>query len=205
MMRPLIAVALGLGIVLGTSACASTPTPHELQREAMQPAGTPSPPASPIPDPRHTREITGEGFRVAADSAFQQLDRTSRNGEPMLVLRRASRVPALPIQVAVLREPDPGQDVVEQSYALEMSKRTLGGATDISRSDVAWPNASRAVLVQWTENVPTTGGESVPTRYWQLNAQVTDKLILIVVGFAPAAEFADSKVDDVVRTFRINT
>ena len=97
------------------------------------------------------------------------------------------------------------QDVVEQSYVLEATKRTLGQAADVSRSDVVWPKASRAVLVQWTENVPTSAGRTVPTRYWQLNAQVNKKLILIVVGFAPAAEFDASRVGDVVRTFRIGT
>lgn len=199
-----LAVVAVVGLALATSACSDTPTPAELQRAAMQPSGTPSPAASPIGDPRDTREVVGEGFRLAADSAFQRSDAESSNGEPMLVLRRASKVAALPIQVAVLREPDPAQDVVEQSYALETAKRSLGGVTDISRSDVVWPDTERTILVQWTEDVPTKSGKSVSTRYWQLNAQVTNKLILVVVGFAPASEFADSQVDEIVRTFRVS-
>ena len=197
------AAVAGLGLLL--TGCVSTPSSEQLRQQAMQPAGTPSPAANPISDPRDTREVEGKGFRLAADSAFQRLDLTSKNGEPMLVLRRASQVPALPVQIAVLREPDPKQDVVEQSYSLEVSKRTLGESTDISRSDLVWPGVERAVLVQWTQNVPTTASESVSTRYWQLSTQVTDKLILVVVGFAPAAEFDAARVGDIVRTFRINT
>lgn len=119
------------------------------------------------------------------------------------LLRRASQEPALPIQVAVLREPEPAQDPIEQSYALETAMRTVDGATDITRSEVAWPDAERAVLVQWTQGVPTGAGESVATRYWQLNAQVSGTPILVVVGFAPVAEFDRCEVDDIVRTFRI--
>jgi hypothetical protein len=203
-MRTALAVVAGLSVALGTSACATTPNPAEQQRAAMQPVGTPSPAVGPIADPRGSRRVVGEGFRLAVDASFQQSDHKSKNGEPMLVLSRASKVPELPIQVAVLREPDPVQDVVEQSYTLEMTKRTLGESSDVSRSDVVWPDALRSVLVQWTENVPTTAGASVSTRYWQLNTQVNKKLILVVVGFAPAAEFDESAVGDVVRTFRVD-
>lgn len=201
--RRIVTAVTGLALVLGTAACATTPNPEQLQRAAMQPTATPSPAVAPIGDPRDSRVVKGTGFRLAADSAFRQIDRTSKNGEPLLVLRRASKVPTLPVQVAVLREPDPQQDVVEQSYALEMTKRTLAKSTDISRSDLVWPDVQRAILVQWTENVATSTEDSVSTRYWQLNAQVSDKLILVVVGFAPAAEFDSSQVDDMVRTFRI--
>jgi hypothetical protein len=197
------ATAVGLGLLLTVTACAASPTPQQQQRAAMQPTGRPAEPVRPIADPRDTREVVGQGFRLAVPSAFQQFNAKSSNGEPLLALRRASRVPAVPIQVAVLREPNPGQDVIEQSYALEVTKRTLGQATDIVRSSLVWPGAQKTVLVQWTQSLPATGGTTVATRYWQLNSQVSDRLILVVVGFAPAAEFSTSQVAEIVGTFRI--
>ena len=92
--------------------------------------------------------------------------------------------------------------MVEQSYAIEVSKRTLNGATDISRGEVEWPGAQHAVLIQWTQDVPVGQGEVVPTRYVQLNVQVDPKLILAVVALAPVADLEASAIRAVVSTFR---
>lgn len=118
------------------------------------------------------------------------------------MLRRPSSVSELPVSVAVLREPDPKEDVVAQAYALEVVKRTTAKATDIVRADVTWPGAQRAVLVRWTENVPVGGGRLVPTRYVQLCIQVSTSLNLVVVALAPAADADSSGALTVLRTFR---
>ena len=173
-------------------------------RSVMEPTGRPSPPIRPLPDgPRDARTVTGTGFSLRAGSQFQQQDRTSSNGEPMLVLEHPSAVPEVPARVAVLREPEPRADVVEQSYALEVAKRSLDAATDITRSPLTWPGARRSVLVQWTQPRPTSGGDSVLVRYWQLNAQLEGGLILAVVGYAPRAEFDTSGVPAVVQSLRL--
>ena len=109
---------------------------------------------------------------------------------------------ALPATVAVVRDVDPVSDVEEQSYAIEVSKRALEGVTDLSRGDLEWPGAQRAVLVQWTQDVPVGQGKVVPTRYVQLNVQVKPGLILAVVALAPAADVESSAIRSVVSTFR---
>ena len=172
------------------------------QRSVMEPTGTPSPSVRPQDTlGRGARRIQGKGFTIAADSAFQQSQRTSSNGEPMLVLEHASHVPQVPARVAVLREPNPKQDVVEQTYALEVMKRTATKATDVARAKISWPGTQTTVLMQWTENLQTSAGP-VPVRYWQLSAQVDEKLILVVVGFAPRQDFDGSGIADVVESFK---
>jgi hypothetical protein len=101
----------------------------------------------------------------------------------------------------VFREPDPKDDVIAESYALEVTKRTLAHATDIQRSQLAWPHSKQAVLVQWTQELATSGGKTTPVRYWQLNTQISSKLILIVVGFAPVSQFDTSGVAEAISTF----
>ena len=97
--------------------------------------------------PRGYRVVEGKGFTIAAPSAFQQSQTTSSTGEPTVVLRRPSSVSALPSSVVVLRDPRAKEDVVEQSYALDLAKRTAAKATDVERLDVVWRGARRAVEV----------------------------------------------------------
>lgn len=202
--RPIRPAALLALLVLTVAGCADEPPmAAEQQRAVLEPTGTPSPAVRPRPDgPADSRTVQGQGFSLRADSSFQQQDRTARNGQPLLLLEHASGVPEIPARVAVLREAEARQGVVEQSYALEVTKRSLHGATDITRSSLTWPGVRRTVLVQWTEPRPTAEGRSVPVRYWQLNAQVSSRLILVVVGYAPAAEFDTSGIAEVVQSFR---
>jgi hypothetical protein len=192
-----------LVLVLTLGACSSPPnTVPSDEKPAFKAGGTPVPAVSALLDPpRDYRVVQGTGFSIQAPSTFQQQVTKSSNGEPMLVLRRPSSVLALPSSVVVLRDVNPKQDVVEQAYAVEVSKRGLG-ATDIVRSDLTWPGARRTVLVQWTQQVQTGGGTTVPTRYSQLSAQIDDGLIVVVVALAPAADLKTSAVETVLRTFR---
>ena len=195
--------AAAVVLVLALTACSSPPhsVPSD-DKPAFKAGGIPAPAVSALQNaPRDYRVVQGTGFTLQAPSAFQQQVTESSNGEPMLVLRRPSSVLALPSSVVVLRDVNPKQDVVEQTYALEVSKRALG-ATAVSRSDLTWPGARRTVLVQWTEQVRTGGGAAVATRYSQLSAQIDDGLIVVVVVLAPEADLKTSAVETVLQTFR---
>ncbi len=192
------AVVLALG---GCSSAPSTTVPGD-QNPALAASASAGPDLRALSEaPRGYRVVEGKGFTIAAPSAFQQSQTTSSTGEPTVVLRRPSSVSALPSSVVVLRDPRAKQDVVEQSYALDLAKRTAAKATDVERLDVVWPGARRAVLVRWTENVPVGGGITVPARYLQLNAQITDTLVIVVVALAPVADLDTSAVATVLRTF----
>jgi hypothetical protein len=203
MIRRMVAVVAVVALLTMTACGAGRPDVPSDSNPAFKATASAGPSLLPLsPAPRDYRPLTGEGFTIQAPSAFQGATQKASNGEPMLLLRRPSSVDALPASVAVLREPNPKHDVVEQSYALEVAKRTAAKATDVLRSDVDWPGARRAVLVQWTENVPIGQGRSVATRYIQLNAQVSSTLILSVVAFSPVADGDTSAVQTVLRTFR---
>jgi hypothetical protein len=200
---------LVLAGMLAVSGCAAggsagdSPSPDPGKVAGLKPAGTPNPPVTPAAGPApNTRTIKGEGFSIAVNPAFQQTDETARNGEPVLVLIRPSGIQAINTGVTVFRDPAPASDVFASSYALEVAKRTMARATDIQRSQVEWPGATAAVLVQWTQRLPTSGGNTEPVRYWQLNAQIKPKLVLIAVGFSPVSAFDDSGVAEAISSFR---
>jgi hypothetical protein len=175
-------------------------------RRAAEPGSTPqvasTPALTPAPPGRGARNVQGQGFSIAIDPAFTQRVRTASNGQPVIVLSRPSDVPGLNTGVSVFREPDPKADVVEQSHTLEQARRTLTKATDLERTEVAWPGSQKAVLVRWTQQAAGPGGTTVPVRYWQLNTQISPALILIVVGFSPASSFDTSGVAEAVSSFR---
>jgi hypothetical protein len=167
-------------------------------------SATASPVASLAPStdvPRDFRPVAGKGYSISAPSVFQQVDATSANGQPTIALRRPSSVPESPSGVVIIRDVDPKQDVVQQMYALEVSKRALK-ATDVVRSDVVWPGARRAVIVRWTQQAAAAKGSTVEVRYVQLSAQIDDGLILSVVAVTPVPDSGTSQVVDVLRTFR---
>lgn len=197
----LVAAPMAALVALATAGCSGTTAPPDPK---SQPAGTPSPAVTPGADDRGSRVIDGRGFRIAAAGGFQQLDRLSSNGEPMLVLRRPSSVPEVPAVVAVLREPKPAVDVDTASYALEVAKRTAEGATAVSRTPVTWPGVQRAVLVQWTIAQPLDVDRRVPVRYWQLNVQTGHALRMQVVGISPLAEVQSSGMAATFDSYRVD-
>lgn len=196
-------LALLLASVLtGCSADPARPVPGDAN-PGLRATASAGPSTGPLdPAPRDYRVVDGEGFTIRAPAAFQASTTRSRNGQPALSLRRPSSIAELPSSVVVLRDPKATSDVVEQSYALEVSKRTLAGATDVQRIDVVWPGTTRAVLVRWTEQVPIGSGRTVPTRYTQLNAQLGGSSIMVVVALSPVADADTSVVENVLRTFR---
>jgi hypothetical protein len=198
-----IAVPALVTSLLLLGACSSTGDDMtSTPRERLSPTATPSPAVAPVDDElRDSRKVAGKGFVLQAPSGFQQRDETSSNGEPMLVLERPSQYADTPIRVAVVRDVAPPQDAVEQSYALEVLKKTAAGGQDVVRSQLTWPGTQQAILVQWTEQRRLDGGSAVPLRYWQLFAQVNADLILNVVALGPAAEFDVSGATQVLQSF----
>lgn len=202
MVRSVLVLASG-AVLLAVAAAGCSGPPDSPAPEQMRATAAPSPALAPAdPPPKDFRTISGAGYTVSAPSAYQATTTTSRNGEPSLMLKRPSSVTALPATVAVIRDVDPTGDVVEQSYAIEVSKRALAGVSEISRGELTWPGAQRAVLLQWTQDVAVGDGTVVATRYVQLNVQVTESLILAVVALAPVVDVEGSAIRSVVATLR---
>lgn len=196
-------VVVALCAVLSTATAGCSAPPESTAPEQMRATAKPSPALAPADaPPKDFRTLSGKGYTVSAPSAYQATTTTSRNGQPSLLLKRPSSVTALPATVAVIRDVDPVSDVVEQSYAIEVSKRALDGVSEMSRSEVAWPGAQRAVLLQWTQDVAVGAGTLVPTRYVQLNVQITEALILAVVALVPVVDVERSAIRSVVATLR---
>lgn len=200
------ASALGMvsaaALALTLAACGTDDEP-ELSPAEQRMLPTEEPEQGVLPSdtaPRDSREVEGEGYSFAVPADFQQRDETSSNGEPMTVLERPSSQPDLPVRVVVVRDAEPEQPALEQSYTLEVTKRNLGGE-DIVRTQVDWPGAQSAYVTEWTEH-QQTAQESVPVHFMQLMVQVDETLILNIVGSAPAGDFEGSGIDEMVSTFR---
>lgn len=199
------AAALTLAMTLGATlaGCGGGDASSEATPDnPYQPTGSPSVTVTLMDPPADYSPIEGEGFTISAPSEFQQQQRTSSNGEPMLVLEKPSQVPAVPQRVAVIRDVDPKSSAVEQSFALEAAKAAGGPEGEVERSEIdVAGDTGPAFLVTWKETRPRKGAEDVQVTYWQLLQQVGDELILNVVAFAPSAEFESSEVSKILRTF----
>ncbi|MGH9153665.1 MAG: hypothetical protein ACRD03_14980 [Acidimicrobiales bacterium] len=157
----------------------------------------------PIDPPDGFTEVAGEGFTLHAPVGFTSERRTSSNGEPMLVLTAGEggaggEAPT----VGVVREVRPPAGALEQSLALESAKRLVDEATGVRRTVVSWPGADAAVLVEWTVQKRTAESGPAAVRNVQLLTDVGDDLAISVLAVAPAESFDQSKVAEVLRTFR---
>lgn len=162
----------------------------------------------PIEPPAGFARVPGEGFTVYAPSGLTPEQRTSSNGQPMLVLgvsaggADAADGTDRPI-VGVVREVNPTAGALEQSSTLESAKRLVDEATDVRRTVVSWPGARAAVLVEWTVQQRSASTPSTrAVRNLQLLTDIDDGLGLSVVAIAPAELFEQSQVGTVLRTFR---
>lgn len=203
-------VAAGLVLLLSACGGGGGTVPGD-GMPAMQAHAEADPPVRAVKQqPRDTREVTGDGFTLHAPSVFQRRD-TTDSPRAGLVLERPSSSGSLPARLVVVRDAHAKNDVVEQAYAAEVTMRTTKGVTDVLRSDVVWPGARRAVLLQWTQDVPvgegtsgeTASGRTTRARFWQLNTQGEGDLIYAVVAVAPVDDFEASGVGEVLRTFRM--
>ncbi len=73
-----------------------------------------------------------------------KVEQTSSNGEPMLLLNAAESPGSV---VGVVRDVRPRAHAIEQSITLESSARVVQKATDVTREEIDWPGAQRAVVI----------------------------------------------------------
>ena len=102
-----------------------------------------------------------------------------------------------PPLVAVVTDAKPRADAIEQSKTLEITTE-LDPKVKVTRSELEWPGAERAILLQWT--APRQGATGGLTT-WQLMVQVDSGLILNAVAIAPEADFASLGLAEVLSTF----
>ena len=204
MSRRLLAAALLVATTATLAACGGggddSPAPAASET-AYLPTGSPTKTVTMLKPPADYSKITGAGFAISAPGEFQRQEKTSSNGEPMLVLEKPSSVPALPQRVAVIRDVDPKSPASEQSFALEAAKNAAGPEGKAERSQLTAPEGQSSFLTTWNETRPSQGGSTVEMTYWQLMYQVDATLIINVVAFAPADEFETSEVSKILRTF----
>lgn len=201
-MTPLRTALVAATLLLAVPACASDDGASPASTSAFSPTASPSPTVTLMPAPAEFSDVRGEGFSISAPPEFQRSERRSSNGQPLLVLEKPSSVPAVPQRVAVVRDVEPVSPAAEQSYALEVSKSA--GNPDATVTRVQLPTeveGASAYLVTWEENRATEGGATVAVTYWQLMYEADPSLILNVVAFAPSAEFEDSAVSVILRSF----
>lgn len=202
-MRRLIATGLVLATTVTLSACGGggdTPA-GKTTETAYLPTGSPTRTVTMLRPPADYSKVTGSGFVISAPGEFQRQQKTSSNGEPMLVLDKPSKVPAVPQRVAVIRDPSPKSSASEQSFALEAAKAAAGPQGRAERTQLPTPEGQSAFLTTWNETRSSGGESTVAVTYWQLMYQVDSKLIINVVAFAPADEFETSEVSKILRTF----
>ena len=203
MSRRLLAVALLVATAATLTACGGgddAPAPAAGET-AYLPTGSPTKTVTMLKPPADYSTISGTGFAISAPGEFQRQEKTSSNGEPMLVLEKPSAVPALPQRVAVIRDVNPTSPAAEQSFALEAAKSAAGPEGKAERSQLTAPEGQSSFLTTWNEARPAEGGSTVEMTYWQLMYQVDATLIINVVAFAPADEFETSEVSKILRTF----
>ncbi len=190
--------AVACGLLVGCAGGGSSSA--ERSPREVEPGRSTEHPLGPIAPPNGFAEFTGEDFTVFAPAGFNVERRTSRNGEPLLVLTGPQADGTV---VGIGRDVEPGADAIEQSMVLEKKTRLLDQASDVSRDTVEWPGAERAVLLQWTApDQPEGAATPVPFRTVQLFAQVRKGLIINVVATAPVTSFEQAQVATVLRTFR---
>jgi hypothetical protein len=151
--------------------------------------------------PRDTREVTFAGHTLWAPAEFQQTERSGPQDVPLTVLGKPAQGGVGVCEVVAFVENDPESTAEEQMYGLAGAKE-LAGARDITREAVEWPDAESAVLVRWTEQTSGPQGE-LTQRFAQLAVQPSGSQIVSVIAVAPADEFDDCGVVDVLRTLSV--
>jgi len=190
---------------MSVTACgfASDDTRNLDQRvQRMIPTGAPLVALTPREgQPAETRRVTGKYFSMYVPANFQEKSALMDNGDRKVGFDAPSSKPATPVRVGVVPDTDSKATAIEQTYTMELVKKD-NGVKDLTRTMVKWPGAQNAVLLQWTETPAGAVATDEPLRYWQLSAQVHDKLIVSVIAFAPAGEFDTAGLAKIMETFR---
>ena len=198
---PLLAATLA--VALGTVACGGPSSDSGLPERLQQITPTESP--SPVfthsdKTQIDARQVRGDGWTIPVPAKFEE--QTAPGAKDTTTYRWIPRTAGeQPPLIAVVTDKDPRVDAIEQSKTLEVTTETDPKIT-VSRSEVPWPGAQRAILLQWT--APQQGsGERITT--WQLMVQVDSRLILNALAIAPETVFAEQKFAEVLSTFTPTT
>lgn len=195
--------AVAVVVVGSTTACGSDDPNATLEPRLrrMLPTQTASPTLLPEADPPlELREVSGPHFTLRVPGNFQEKTQKTAAGGTKYVFEAPSSTPASPVRVVVIDDVAPATGAIEQSYAAQVAHEATT-APDFRRSDLSWPGVERAVLLQYTQGPSgTSGGEDLTV--WHVMAEVSPKLIVNAVAVAPAGDFADANLDEVLATFR---
>jgi hypothetical protein len=193
------------GVLLLLTACGSgSDKEAKLEPRLQRMVPTQAPAVSVTPrtgQPAETREVKGKYFSMYVPASFREKSVPQANGEQMVFFDAPSSKPASPVRVAVLGDSTSRATAIEQSYTLEMAKKSEG-AKGFTRSTLKWPGAQRAILLQWTVTPPGALSTDEAQRHWQIMAQVNDHLVVGIIALAPAGEFDTSGLAKIVETFR---
>lgn len=198
-------IAVTTALVVTMAACSSSDeTPEETvnpSQSQMQPTGTPTPPVAPAQISSQWRTVEGPDFTIGIPGSFEEEIVTASNGTKAYVFDapRADDEDTSLERVAILRDEKPKTDVVQQSFVLE-EMQSVNNEGEVERSEVTWPGAEKAVLVQWTN--PVGGAEGKRQKTWQLMAQINPDLILNVVAIGDADTFDETELPMILATFK---
>lgn len=201
--RCVVTVMTALVVVL-TACSSSDETPEETvepSQSQMQPSGTPTPSVTPAPISSQWRTVEGPDFTIGVPGVFTEEIVTADNGTKAYVFDapRTDDDDTSLERVAILRDEEPKTDVIQQSFVLE-EMQSVNNEDEVERSEVAWPGAEKAVLVQWTS--PVGGSEGKRRETWQLMVQIDSDLILNVVAIGDADTFDESELPKILATFK---
>lgn len=165
----------------------------------MEPTETPSPPVTPADISSQWRTVDGENFTIGVPESYKEEVVTASNGTEAYVFDAPRTDDDVLERVAVMRDEQPETDVIEQSLVLE-EMQSVENEEPVHRTEVSWPGAEQAVLVQWTNPVGDADGDRRQT--WQLMVQISPDLILNVVALAPAETFMETDLPEILATFK---
>lgn len=198
--------AVTTALVVTMTACSSsdetTKETVKPSQSQMQPTGTPTPPVTPTQISSQWRTVEGPDFTIGVPGVFEEKVVTASNGTKAYVFdapRTGDDDTSLE-RVAILRDEKPKSDVIQQSFVLEEMQSVKNNQDEVERSEVTWPGAEKAVLVQWTS--PVGGGEGKRRETWQLMAQINPDLILNVVALGDADTFDETELPTILSTFK---
>ena len=196
-MRRVVTLGLVAVVSLGVTACSpSTPVPPPLppELEAIRPSQFPPAQASPTAAPNGFQAVSGEGFELSIPPGWAE---APRGNNPLQAIYQSPDDKQTLLGITVEKNPPSG--IIAQSMVAEAGNRSKG-ATNAVRSEVTWPGAERAIIMDWRVKV---GGPQGPEfRYRQLMLEVNSSLIVSVVGMAPVNDFEASGIAAAIQTFR---
>lgn len=198
--RSLILVLLA---VLALAACSSRKPRLSAADARISPTDTPSVTMTKAPSvPVGFRTVTGRNYAISVPGQWTEatVPPVLEGGPTGLAFDEPGLSPDAPVRLGVVVDVKPRANAYEQSQALQLQK-IAAGVTDFRRSEVPWPGAQHAVLLEWSEAPGGSSGASFRTQ--QLMAQVSPTLIVNVVGVAPSDTFATTQLDKAISTLTL--